>query len=168
MMDELLPIASSVERPSLERLEKYLNHHGIQCQLRQNERNAEKFQLLVAAEELTKAQTLLSEIAYSSRDLDKADEVVEINFDGTERLEVASWLQVLLDEQNHDGSPIYFFQDEYEAVLDKLHSSGHVEIPVFILKGLKTFIPQGAKRSLTGQGLQEFFSLIEAVAESNE
>lgn len=168
MLDELLPIASSVERPSLERLEKYLIHHGITCQLRQDEQKAEKFQLLVAKSEVSTAQNILAEIAYSSKDLDKADEVVEINFDGTERIEVASWLQVLLDEQNHEGSPIYFFQDEYEAVLDKLHSSGHVEIPVFILKGLSNFIPQGAKRALTGQGLQEFFAVIEAVAESSE
>ncbi len=167
-MDELVPIASSVERPSLERLEKYLSHHGIVCQLRQDGRIAEKFQLLVSPVDLDQAQRVLADIAYSSIDPENAEEVVEIRFDGTERIEVASWLQVLLDEQDHEGSPVYFFKAEYEAILDELHASGRVEIPLYILKGLKNFIPEGPKRMLTGQGLQEFFSLIEAVAEGEE
>jgi hypothetical protein len=167
-MDDLVPIASSVERPSLERLEKYLSHHGIACQLRQDGRIAEKFQLLVSPAELERAQHVLADIAYSSIDPDSAEEVVEIGFDGTERIEVASWLQVLLDEQDHEGSPVYFFKAEYEGILDELHASGRVEIPLYILKGLKSFIPEGPKRMLMGPGLQEFFSLIEAVAEGEE
>ncbi len=167
-MDDLLPIASSVERPSLERLEKYLSHHDVACELRQDSRVAEKFQLLVSSAQFEQAQKILANITYHSLDPENAEEVVEIAFDGTERIEVASWLQVLLDDQDHEGSPVYFFKTEYEIILDELHASGRVEIPLYVLKGLKSFIPEGPKRMLMGQGLQEFFSLIEAVAESEE
>jgi hypothetical protein len=167
-MDDLVPIASSVERPSLERLEKYLGHHGIKCQLRQAMHAAEKFQLLVGPKDLEKSQGLLADIAYSSMDLDYAEEVIEVAFDGTERIEVASWLQVLLDEKDYEGSPVYFFKPELEAILDELHSSGRVEIPLYILNGLKSFIPEGPSRMQMGQGLQEFFTMIEAVTEGEE
>jgi hypothetical protein len=168
IMDELVPIASSVERPSLERLNKYLSHHGIAGELRQDGRILEKFQLLVAAADLERAQNILADISFNNYDTENADDVIEIGFDGNERIEVASWLQVLLDEQDHEGSPIYFFKAEFETILDELHASGHVEIPLYILKGLKSFIPQGAKRMQMGQGLQEFFSMIEAVSEGEE
>lgn len=167
-MDELVPIASSVERPSLERLEKYLRHHGMLCQLRQEGAVAAKFQLMVVPSELKRAQSLLADIAYSSHDLNNMEEVVEIRFDGTERIEVASWLQVLLDEEDHEGSPIYFFKIELEFILDELHAFGRVEIPLYILKGLQSFIPSGPRRMQMGQGLQEFFTMIEAVAQGEE
>ena len=167
-MDDLVPIASSVEHPSLERLEKYLRHHGIGSQLRQDGRNAEKFQLLVSPADLPQAQSVLADIAYNSSDPENAEEIVEIAFDGTERIEVASWLQVLLDEQDREGSPVYFFKSEFETILDELHASGRVEIPMYIIKSLKSFVPQGAKRTQMGQGLQEFFTMIEAMAESEE
>lgn len=167
-MDDFVPIASSAERPSLERLEKYLKHHGIGCRMDQGGRVAGKYILLVPSIELDKAQQVLDGIAYSSPDVEKAEEVVEVNFDGTERIEVATWLQILLDEEDNEGSPVYFFRAEYEAMLDELHGTGHVEIPVYILKGLRSFIPEGPKRVLMGSGLQEFFSLIEAVSESED
>jgi hypothetical protein len=162
-MDDFVPIASSAERPSLERLEKYLRHHGIGCRLDQGGRVAGKYLLLVPSAELDKAQQVLDGIAARGDDTD--EEVIEVGFDGTERLEVATWLQILLDEEDHEGSPVYFFRAEYEAMLDGLHGAGHVEIPVYILKSLRTFIPEGPKRALMGRGLQEFFSLIEAAAE---
>lgn len=158
-----VPIASSAERPSLERLEKYLRHHGIDCRLDQGGRVAGKYQLLVPSSDLDKAQQVLETIATIGPEA--AEEVVEVSFDGAERLEVATWLQILLDEEDHEGSPVFFFRSEYEAVLDELHGTGHVEIPVYILKSLKTFIPEGPKRALLGSGLQEFLSLIEAVSE---
>lgn len=165
-----MPIAASAERPSLERLAKYLDHHGILSRVRQDERAARpggsgegKFQLLVAPQNLEKAQKVLGEVAYSG-DMEEADEAIEISFDGTERIEVATWLQILLDEQDHEGSPIFFFRPEYEAILDELHASGKVEIPLYILKGLASFIPAGPKRAVMGPGLQGFFGLIEAVA----
>jgi hypothetical protein len=170
-MDEFVPIASSAERPSLERLEKYLRHHGIGCRMDQGDQGGRavgKFTLLVPPAELDKAMQVLDGIAYGSSDPDKAEEVVEVSFDGTERLEVATWLQILLDEEDNEGSPIFFFRAEYEAMLDELHGTGHVEIPVYILLGLQNFIPEGPKRALMGSGLQEFFSLIEAVAEDED
>ncbi|HKP96217.1 MAG TPA: hypothetical protein VJ385_10705 [Fibrobacteria bacterium] len=163
-MDDFVPIASSAERASLERLEKYLSHHGILCHVRQDDRNGEKFHLLVSPPNLNQAQRVLDDIAYSSIDPDNAEEALEIRFDGSERIEVATWLQILLDEEDHEGSPVYFFRGEYEAILDELHASGRVEIPLYILKGLKSFIPEGPKRMVMGSGLQEFFALIEAVA----
>jgi hypothetical protein len=134
----------------------------------QGGRVAGKYILLVPPGELDKAQQVLDGIAYSSPDAEQAEEVVEVNFDGTERIEVATWLQILLDEEDNEGSPVYFFRSEYEAMLDELHGTGHVEIPVYILKGLRSFIPEGPKRVLMGSGLQEFFSLIEAVSESED
>ncbi|MEO7779621.1 MAG: hypothetical protein ABIY63_19005 [Fibrobacteria bacterium] len=159
-----MPIASSVERSSLEPLEKYLSHHAILCRVAQDDRGSGKFLLLVSPSALNLAQRVLDDIAYSSIQPDDAEETIEINFDGTERIEVATWLQILLDEQDHEGSPVYFFRAELEAILDELHASGRVEIPLYILKGLNSFIPEGPKRMLMGSGLQEFFALIEAVA----
>lgn len=167
-MDEFVPIASSAERPSLERLEKYLRHHGIGCRLDQGGRVAGKYLLLVPAADLAKAQSVLDGIAYSDPDPQDAEEAIEVSFDGAERIEVASWLQILLDEEDHEGSPVFFFRAEFEAMLDELHATGRVEIPLYILKGLRSFIPEGPKRALMGSGLQEFFSLIEAVAEGGE
>lgn len=163
-MDDFTPIASGAERASLERLEKYLSHHGILCRVRQNERGGEKFQLVVSPQNLDQAQKVLNDIAFSSHNVDDADEAIEIQFDGTERIEVATWLQILLDEHDQEGTPIYFFRSEYEAILDELHAEGKVEVPLYILKGLATFVPEGPKRTVMGQGLQDFFSLIEAVA----
>jgi hypothetical protein len=164
-MDEFVPIASSAERPSLERLEKYLRHHGIGCRMDQGGRVVGKYILLVPPADLDKAQQVLEAVAHSSPD---ADEVVEVGFDGNERLEVSTWLQILLDEEDDEGSPVFFFRAEYEAVLDGLHGTGRVDIPVYILKGLRAFIPDGPKRALMGSGLQEFFSLIEAVSEESD
>jgi hypothetical protein len=164
-MDEFVPIASSSERPSLERLEKYLRHHGIECRVEQSSRGADKFALQVGSANLENAQKVLDGIAQNHVDPEHAEEVLEISLDGNERIEVASWLQILLDEQDHEGSPVYFFKPEYEAILDALHETGRVEIPLYILKGLRSFIPDMAKRVVMGHALQEFFSLIEAVAE---
>lgn len=164
-MDEFVPIASSSDRPSLERLEKYLRHHGIDCRVEQSPRGADKFALHVGAANLESAQKVLDGIAQTHVDPDHAEEVLEISLDGTERIEVASWLQILLDEQDNEGSPIYFFRGEYEAILDALHETGRVEIPLYLFKGLRSFIPEMGRRVMMGRALQEFFSLIEAVAE---
>jgi hypothetical protein len=132
--------------------------------VRPDDRNAGKFQLVVSPPNLDQAQRVLDEVAFSGRDMDDAEESIEISFDGTERIEVATWLQILLDEQDQEGSPIFFFRAEYEAILDELHASGKVDIPLYILKGLASFIPDGPKRAVMGPGLQGFFGLIEAVA----
>lgn len=167
-MDDFVPIASSSERPSLERLEKYLRHHGIACRIGPSAGRGdggEKFALEVDAGRIEAAKQALDNIAYSHVDPDHAEEVIEIALDGNERIEVASWLQTLLDEQDREGSPVYFFRPEYESILDALHETGRVEIPLYIIKGLRGFIPEAPKRVMLGRALQEFMSLIEAVAE---
>jgi hypothetical protein len=170
-MDDFVPIASSSELPSLERLEKYLRHHGVNCRMASGEeggRTSGKHTLLVPAAEVDHAMHVLDAIACSGGDAETVEEVVEVSFDGTERLEVAAWLQTLLDEQDTEGSPVYFHRPEYEAMLDGLHGTGRVEIPVYLLMGLASFIPEGPKRAMMGSGLQEFFSLIEAVVEGGD
>jgi len=169
-MDDFVPIATSAERASLERLGKYLGHHGILCRVRPDDRASrsggpgpDKFHLVVAPANLDQAQKVLDEVALTG-DMEEAEQAIEIQFDGTERIEVATWLQILLDEQDYEGTPIFFFRPEYEAILDELHASGKVEIPLYILKGLASFIPDGPKRAVMGPGLQGFFGLIEAVA----
>ena len=163
-MDDFVPIASSADRASLERLEKYLTHHGIHCHVREGGRSEGKFHLLVSPANLNAAQRVLDDIANTSIDAGDAEEAIEIRFDGTERIEVATWLQILLDEHDQEGSPVYFFRGEYEAILDELHASGQVEIPLYILKGLNSFVPEVSKRAVMGPGLQGFFALIEAAA----
>lgn len=170
-MDEFVPIASSAERPSLERLEKYLRHHGVNCRMASGEeggRPSGKHTLLVPAAEADRAMQVLDAIACSGGEADAAEEVVEVGFDGTERIEVAAWLQTLLDEEDKEGSPIFFRRAEYESMLDELHGTGRVEIPVYLLMGLAGFIPEGPRRAMMGGGLQEFFSLIEAVVEDGD
>jgi hypothetical protein len=163
---EFVSIASSSERPSLERLEKFLRHHGIECRIAQSSipapQGAERFALQVEGSKLETAKQVLESIHV---DPDHAEEVLEISLDGTERIEVASWLQILLDEHDNEGSPIYFFRPEYEAILDSLHETGRMEVPIYILKGLRSFIPEMQKRVVMASALQEFFSLIEAVSE---
>ena len=166
-MDEYARIAGGTDRPSLERLEAYLRHHGIDCDIREEDHELDSWRLLVAPADTERARRILEEIARGGPDPEKPEEVVEISFDGTERTEVATWLQILLDEEDREGTPIYFFRPEYEAVLDALHASGRVEIPVYLVKSLKVFIP-GRRRILMSRGLQEFFNLIDSVAGPQE
>ncbi len=163
-MAELVHIASSFERDSLERLEKFLTHHQIKCHIEVDPYQNTRHHLLIEKEDMQQAQRILEEITYSNIDSGKMEDLVEIGFDGVERNEVASWLQILLDEEDHEGSPIFFYKPQYEAVLDALHAEGKVDIPCFILRGLKNYIPEGQKRFVMGSGLQEFFNLIESVA----
>ena len=164
-MSDFVHIASSIERASLERLEKFLSHHRVQCQIAPDPIVHEnRYHLLIRKSDMMHAQQILEDITYSNIDSGKMEDAVEINFVGTECTEVASWLQILLNEEDHEGSPIYFYKPQYEAVLDSLNAEGKVEIPYFILKGLKNYIPEGQKRFVMGQGLQEFFNLIESVA----
>src|SRR6185295_3225906 len=113
-----VPIASSLERATLERLEKYLDRHGIDCIVKPVAEHTERFALSVAEGEVGKAQRVLEDIALRSGDALSAEEVVDIRCDETERTEISTWLQLLLDEQDEEGSPIFFYRPYYEAMLD--------------------------------------------------
>ena len=168
MSGPFVTIASSLERVTLERLEKYLSRHDIQCNVMPAAEHTERFALSVPEDEAGRAQRVLEDIALRSGDALSAEEVVDIRCDETERTEIATWLQLLLDEQDEEGSPIFFYRPHYEAMLDALHAEGHVEAPVFLLRGLKPFLPAGPKRVVMSLALREFFLLIEAVAADEE
>jgi hypothetical protein len=164
MSGSFVPIASSLERASLERLEKYLARHGIECCVIPVAVNSERFALSVAKAEAGRAQRVLEEIALPGGDMLSAEEVVEIRCNENESTEIATWLQLLLDEQDEEGSPIFFYRPYYEALLDGLHAQDQVEAPVFLLRGLKPFLPSGPKRVVMSLALREFFDLIEALS----
>ncbi len=92
-MEEFVHIASSSEKPSLERMEKFLRHHGVDCRLEQHPKGLDKWNLTVGRAHLDEAQKVLEEIAYRNFDSGRVEDVVEINFDGTERTEVSTWLR---------------------------------------------------------------------------
>jgi hypothetical protein len=161
-------IASSLERSTLERLEKYLARHGISCRLESAPSFGDRFALSVAEEDVGRAQRVLEDIALLGGDMMPAEEVVEIRCNESERTEIATWLQLLLDEQDEEGSPIFFYRSYYEAVLDVLHEDGRAEIPLFLLRGLRPFLPAGSRRVVMSAALREFFLLIEAVAADEE
>jgi len=164
MSGPFVPIASSLEKATLERLEKYLARHGLECHLEPVGENSERFALSVAEADAAKAQRVLEDISLHGGDMLSADEVIEIRCNENERTEIATWLQLLLDEQDEEGSPIFFYKPYYEEVLDALHAEGHAEVPLFLLRGLKPFLPAGPKRVVMSVALREFFDLIEAVS----
>src|SRR5690606_29458212 len=94
-----------------------------------------------------------------------ADEVVEVRCEPGERDEIAAWLQSLLDEQDEEGSHVYFYRSHYEHVLDALLASARAEIPVFLLRGLQPFLPEPPRRLMMSPALREFFHLIDVVSE---
>jgi hypothetical protein len=163
-----VPIASSLERASLERLEKYLSGHGLECRVEPVAAASERFALSVSALDAEKAKQVLEDIALRGGDMQSADEVVEIRCDESERTEIATWLQLLLDEKDVEGSPIFFYRPDYEALLDALVADGHAEASVFLLRGLSSLLPENSKRVLMSRGLQEFFHLIDAVSDPEE
>ncbi len=166
--DSFVSIASSLERATLERLEKYLARHGLECRIEPMVKPSERFSLSVSAADAEKAGQVLGDIALRGGDMSSAEEVVEIRCDESERTEIATWLQLLLDEQDEEGSPIFFYRPQYEALLDALVAEGHAEAPLFLLRGLGPFLPEGQKRVVMGRALQEFFHLIDAVSSADE
>ena len=167
MNGPFVPIASSLERATLDRLEKYLARHGIVCQLEHAAADSERFVLSVSENEAGKAQRVLEDIALLGGDMQSAEEVVDIRCNEIECTEIATWLQLLLDEQDEEGSPVFFYRPYYEAILDALHDKGHVEAPVFLLRGLQPFLPAGPKRVVMSVSLREFFDLIEVLSEGS-
>jgi len=164
-MGERAVIASSLERSTLERLEKYLSHLAVNCQVQSTQSG--RFALSVPAEEVEKATRILEEVAHVSESASEED-VVELRCNESERAVISAWLQILIDEQDKEGSPVFFHRAHYEALLDALLATGQAEAPVFLLRGLKPFLPEGSKRLIMGPALQDFFQLIEAVSSEDE
>ncbi len=164
MSGPFVPIASSLERATLERLEKYLARHGIECAVKLGIEPSERYTLSVAGADAGKAQRVLEDISLPGADMLAAEEEVEIRCDEIERTEIATWLQLLLDEQDEEGSPIFFYRPYYEAMLDALHLEGSADVPLFLLRGLKPFLPAGPKRVVMSPALREFFHLIEVLS----
>jgi hypothetical protein len=164
MSGAFVPIASSLEKATLERLEKYLARHGIECRVHHAAEHTERFSLSVAEADVIKAQRVLEEIALLGGDTLSAEEVVELRCDENERTEISAWLQLLLDEQDEEGSPIFYYRPYYESMLDTLHAEGKVEAPLFLLRGLRPFLPASHKRVVMSVALREFFDLVEAVS----
>lgn len=168
MTARLVPIALSLERVTLERLEKYLLKHSLHCQIVLSVTPTERFALSVAESDLDKAQQLLSDISLIGGDLDESDEVIEVRCDESERIEIAGWLQVLLNDHDEEGSPIFFYRVPYEELLDAFLTDGRAEIPFFLLRGLLPLIPEAPHRLVMSRTLQEFFHLIETVSAPDE
>ena len=162
----MVSIASSLERPTLERLEKYLVHLGVACRVVATQTG--RFSLSVPESEVEKARRILADVALHASDSSLEEDVVEIRCNEGERAEIAAWLQILIDEQDREGSPVFFHRAHYEALLDALLSTGQAEAPVFLLRGLRPYLPEGSKRLVMGPALQEFFQLIDAVSSAEE
>jgi hypothetical protein len=163
-----ISLASSLERETLERLEKYLSGRGTPCWVAPAGEDSDRFALFVHEADAGAARRVLQDIVLPEQDELPADEVVEIRCEPGERDEIAAWLQSLLDEQDEEGSHVFFYRAHYEHVLDELLASSRAEIPVFLLRGLEPFLPEPPRRIMMSTALREFFHLIDAVAEGHE
>jgi hypothetical protein len=140
----------------------------VACHFQASGPDGNRWALVVEAEDLEKARKVLSDIALAESSGDHADEVVEIHLEEAEATEISAWLELLLEQQDKEGTPIYFYRSHYEAIVDALHAEGRLEVPAFLLKALASFIPKGAGKLVMGLHLQEFFHLIEAVSSGED
>jgi len=163
-----ISLASSLERETLERLEKYLSGRGTPCWVAPAGEDSDRFALFVHEADAGAARRVLQDIVLPEQDELPADEVVEIRCEAGERDEIAAWLQSLLDEQDEEGSHVFFYRAHYEHVLDDLLATSRAEIPVFLLRGLEPFLPEAPRRIMMSPALREFFQLIDAVAEQGD
>lgn len=163
-----ISLASSLERETLERLEKYLAGRGTPCWVAPAGEDSDRFALFVHEADAGAARRVLQDIVLPEQDELPADEVVEIRCEPGERDAIAAWLQSLLDEQDEEGSHVFFYKAHYEHVLDDLLKSSRAEFPVFLLRGLQPFLPEPPRRIMMTPALREFFQLIDAVSEDDE
>jgi hypothetical protein len=168
MEGAFISLASSLERETLERLEKYLAHHGVPCWAGPAGEGSERYSLFVPESDADKARRILQGIVLSEQDEEPAEEVVDIRCNEEERDAIAAWLQSLLDEQDEEGTHIFFYRQQYENLLDTLRVSGRAEVSVFLLRGLESFLPDASRRLMMSPALREFFHLIDVVAEPPE
>lgn len=167
MSKEFVHVASSLDRDSLERLQAYLALHGLDCQVTKDPQGGAKAALTVWKDQLDQAQKVLDELVLAG-DPDSAGDDIEFELSGEESTQIASWLQMLLDDHDRDGTPIYFYRRRYEESLDQLRGEGRLVMPVFLMKNLRPFLPQPEQRILMARPLQEFFHVVEAVANESD
>lgn len=163
-----ITLASSLERETLERLEKYLGRHGVACWAGPASEGSERFALFVPEADADKANRILQGIVLSENEEEPAEEVVEIRCNDEERDAIAAWLQSLLDEQDEEGTHIFFYRAQYENLLDALRLSGRAEVSVFLLRGLEPFLPEASRRLMMSPALREFFHLVDVVSAPDE
>lgn len=168
MQSGFVSLASSSERETLERLEQYLAGRGVECWVTASGDDSDRFALLVHEPDAAAAKRALQDIVLPDGGDAANDEVVEIRCEAGERDEIAAWLQSLLDEHDRDGSHVFFYRELYERVLDELLAASRAEIPVFLLRGLQSFLPDASRRLMMTPALREFFHLIDAVSEDEE
>lgn len=168
MNSGFISLASSLERDTLERLEKYLTGRGTQCWVAPAVGSSDRFALFVNAADAGSARRVLQDIVLPEQDEQPADEVVEIRCDAGERDAIAAWLQSLLEEHDTEGSHVFFYRRLYEHVLDDLLKSSRAEFPVFLLRGLQAFLPEPPRRIMMTPALREFFQLIDTVSEDDD
>lgn len=165
MQGGFISLASSLERSTLERLEKYLAGRGTSCWVAPAGEDSDRFALFVHEADAGAARRVLHDIVLPGDDDEAADEVVDIRCEPGERDAIAAWLQSLLDEQDEEGTHIFFYRTQYEHALDALLAESRAEIPVFLLRGLQPFLPEPQRRLMMSPALREFFHLIDAVSE---
>src|SRR5690606_28298981 len=128
-----ISLASSLERATLERLEKYLAGRGTPCWVAPAGEDSDRSALFVHEADAGLARRVLQDVVLPGQYELPADEVVEIRWEPNERDAIAAWLQSLLDEQDEEGAHGYFYKAHYEHVLDELLKSSRAEFPVFLL-----------------------------------
>jgi hypothetical protein len=163
-----ISLASSLERETLERLEKYLAGRGTPCWVGAAGEDSDRYALFVHEADAGTARRVLQDIVLPESEEQPADEVVEIRCEPGERDEIAAWLQSLLDEQDEEGTHVFFYRAHYEQVLDTLLAHARAEIPVFLLRGLQPLLPDPPRRLMMSPALREFFQLIDAVSEGSD
>jgi hypothetical protein len=164
---DYVSIASSLERDSLERLKAYLVLHGLDCVIKADPQGGAKASLSVAKNELERAHKVLDSVVLAG-DLDSAGDDIEVAFSGEESNEIATWLQLLLEEHDQDGTPIFFYRERYEEALDQLRLEGRLVMPVYLVRGLNPFLPPVEQRMMMVRALQEFFHIVDAVASEGD
>jgi hypothetical protein len=164
-----ISLASSLERETLERLEKYLSGRGTPCWIGPAGEDSDRYSLFVHDVDAASARRALRDIVPpGEEDSEDGGEMVEVRCDAGERDEIAAWLQSLLDEQDEEGTHVYFHRADYEDALDSLLAHSRMEIPVFLLRGLQPLLPEPPRRLMMSPALREFFKLIDAVSEEDE
>lgn len=167
MSREYVHVASSFDRDSLERLKAYLVLHGIDCLVRLDPQGGSKASLTVAKDQMERAEKVLDELVLAG-DPESAGDDIEFELSSDEGTQIASWLQMLLEDHDKDGTPIFFYRQRYEETLDQLRSEGKLIMPVFLMKSLHPFLPSQEQRLLMARPLQEFFHVVESVAAETE